>query len=665
MWPAWLLPLSILSTSTLPNGGKLDYHHQQSDRNRTQQLRNVEFSIEEVLLLNRHFLDYLAAIDDQLAQELPDPQCTIAMRQLSEAYLNRERHGLEWFDSWGKIPSGLYHQNGYAVGNVDQCRGFSWEHIRGQHCTFIGAFPSDMEVLVSGLCVPHFCDPDAAQALYGDYLNTQGIMLVPFIEQEMLCIRDEEFKYDGAMITAIVFSAIIAGLLLCSTLYEVVQLALKRDVKPLYSSFSLLSNIRSIIHIVPRSKSADKKSNMIECAHGIRALSMIWIIVLHIHDTLNLVLWENAPTQLGYIRGFTPSLLYFSGMLAVDTFLVLSGMLVAMSMLRGLDKNGKINPLKLYLHRYIRITGPFAALILFVVSFASYMGEGVLWKPILGDLKQACEKNWWAALLYIQNYVDPGNMCLAWSWYLSVDMQLYILAPALIYPLWRYGKRVLIVIAGLAVLSMGCVLASFLVNEFRLSFFLPYFDPRKSQLTYFPTHARMAVWLWGLAFGYILHKTKDTGVNLSKRYWTAGWAACFTLLGLIVYGNYEIYTTDAQEFSYVVDAFFEPLSRSVFGFCVMWIILACVNGKGGLIDDFLGAPMWQPLSKLSFTMYLLHIQLLLMASVAPSKTSTYFSVIDMFYRIWGTIGLTISVSLLWSAIFEVPFMRLDKLFLKS
>lgn len=106
------------------------------------------------------------------------------------------------FDSWGKIPSGLYHQNGYAVGNVDQCRGFSWEHIRGQHCTFFGAFPSDMEVLVSGLCVPHFCDPDAAQALYGDYLNTQGIMLVPFIEQEMLCIRDEEFKYDGAMITA-------------------------------------------------------------------------------------------------------------------------------------------------------------------------------------------------------------------------------------------------------------------------------------------------------------------------------------------------------------------------------------------------------------------------------------------------------------------------------
>lgn len=252
--------------------------------------------------------------------------------------------------------------------------------------------------------------------------------------------------------------------------------------------------------------------------------------------------------------------------------------------------------------------------------------------------------------------------CLSWSWYLSVDMQLYIIAPALIYPLWRIGKRALIIVVGLALLSMGCVLASFLVHELRL--FGTVFNPLKYTLTYYPTHARMAVWLWGLAFGYILHQTKDTGVNLPKRYWTAGWVVCFVLLGLIVYGNYEIYTTDAEDFSHVIDAFFEPLSRSIIGFCVMWIILACVNGKGGLIDDFLGAPMWQPLSKLSFTMYLLHIVLILMASIATSKTSAYFSEIDIFYRIWGAIGLTTSVALLWSAIFEVPFMTLDKLLLR-
>ncbi|KXJ73197.1 hypothetical protein RP20_CCG016319 [Aedes albopictus] len=661
MWPSWLVPLALLSNGTLPVG---KFHGQSGNNSRSgRELRNVEFSVDEVLLLNRYFVDFLAAIDDQAAVDSADPQCALAMRQLATGYLARERLGLEWFDSWGKIPSGLYHQNTYALGNVDQCRDIT--EIRMQHCTFLGAPPGDLELLVSGLCVPQLCNPDFVQLLYAAYLKTQSVTLVPMVEQELLCIRDEEIQYDGAVITAIVVSSIIGLCVVCSTLYEFVAETLKRDPKLLYSSFSLLGNLRSILHLVPRVKSAQQKSSMIECAHGIRSLSMIWIIIVHIHEFLLVALWKNSPTMWKYIRSFVPSVLHFTGYLAVDTFLVLSGMLVAMSMLRELDKKGKINPLMLYLHRYIRITAPYAAMILFVVSFAQYMGEGVLWKVHMNGFKQSCVTNWWAALLHIQNYVAPNEMCLTWTWYLSVDMQLYIIAPALIYPLWRFGKRVLVGIAGLAVLSMACVLGTFLYNEFRLSLFAPDVDYRRYALTYYSTHARMAVWLWGLIFGYILHKTKDTGVNLSKRNWTAGWVACFTLLGLIVFSSYQIYITDVADFSYVIDAFYEPLSRSVFAVCVMWIILACVNGKGGLLDEFLGASIWQPISRLSFTMYLLHVLLLMMASVAPDKTGAYFSVINLFYWIWGTIGLTTSVTLLWSAIFELPFVTLSKLLLRN
>lgn len=205
------------------------------------------------------------------------------------------------------------------------------------------------------------------------------------------------------------FSVICSVIGLCvvgSTLYEFIAEAIQRDINTLYSSFSLLGNIRSILHLVPRTK----KSGMIECAHGIRALSMIWIIVVHIHEFLLVVLWKNNPTVWKYIGTFVPSVLHFTGYLAVDTFLVLSGMLVAMSMLRELDKKGKINPLKLYFHRYIRITAPLAAMILFVVSFAGYMGEGVLWKVHMDGFKQSCVTNWWAALLHVQNYVAKNDM---------------------------------------------------------------------------------------------------------------------------------------------------------------------------------------------------------------------------------------------------------------
>lgn len=94
----------------------------------------------------------------------------------------------------------MYHQNTYALGNVDQCRDIT--EIRMQHCTFLGAPPGDLELLVSGLCVPQLCNPDFVQLLYAAYLKTQSVTLVPMVEQELLCIRDEEIQYDGAVITA-------------------------------------------------------------------------------------------------------------------------------------------------------------------------------------------------------------------------------------------------------------------------------------------------------------------------------------------------------------------------------------------------------------------------------------------------------------------------------
>ncbi|XP_058467393.1 nose resistant to fluoxetine protein 6-like [Malaya genurostris] len=626
--------------------------------------RNNEFGIEEMLLLNRQFLDFLIGYDSTLVLQSEDQLCLSTMQQLSVAYLNREHHGLEWFDSWGKIPSGMHHGNGNAFGNFDQCRLYSWQGVRGQHCTFLAALSSSLPPFVSSLCVPHFCTPVFARQLYGEYLITRGAVVITDINQDLFCIQDRDILYDGGVVTAIVIFSIITALVLSSTIYELVQIQLKRDVVSLYSAFSLYRNLRSILHIAPKPKVIENKSDTIDCAHGIRAISMIWIIVVHIHESIGPVPVNNDLARTSYLSSFGSVVLFGMGYLAVDTFLALSGMLVAWNLLKELDKKRKINPLMLYRHRYIRITAPYAALVLFVVSFAKYMGEGFMWKTIIDANDETCSKYWWSALLHIQNYVNPRSMCLGWTWYLSVDMQLYILGPALIYPLWRYGKRVLFGIALLALLSMGCVFTTVLINDFRINQNAPNVQD-KSVLTYYPTHARMGVWLFGTIFGYILYKTKSTDVNLTKRHYAIGWSVCFALLGLMMYALYEFVRTDFNDFSNVADAFFEALHRPVFGICVMWIIFACVNGKGGLINELLSSVLWQPLSKLSFTMYLLHVQLLLMASIASVKTDSYFSVMDMFYRIWGAIGLTTSIAVLWSSIFEIPFVTLDKLLLRS
>lgn len=637
----------------------VSYREIGANPNVTDSNSNIEFSIDEVAQLNRQFLDFLIEYDATAVTPGVDLQCISAMQTLSKAYVNRERHGLEWFDSWGKIPSGLYYQNGFALGNYEQCRRYSWEEIRGQHCMFSVVLPNNLPVLASGLCAPHICTQTFLTQIYGEYMLGKGAFVVPM--DTNFCNQDRNVEFNGAVITAMVIFIIVAGLVVTSTLYEIVQLIRDQDVKPLLASFSLYRNIRSILHISPRITDSTKKIDFIECANGIRALSMIWIIVVHVHATYFLVPISNLPSREEWLSSFSISIMFNTGLLAVDTFLVLSGMLVSWNMLQELDKHGKINPLMMYLRRYIRITAPLAPLILLVVSFVYYMGEGPLWSMVVGREVQVCSENWWSTLLHIQNYVHPSTMCLSWTWYLAVDMQLYILAPALIYPLWRWGKRVLLAIGLLAILSVLCVFTTILVNDFQL-----YKDSGglMQKLTYFPTHARMSVYLLGTIFGYILHRLKATGfVKFPKYYYAIGWATCFAALGLMIYGRFEMARTDVQEYSSVVDAFYEALSRPVFASCVLWIIFACINGQGGVIDDFLSSSLFQPLAKLSYTMYLLHLLLLTMAVSSP-KTYTVFSMMDIFYRIWGAIGFTTSVSLLWSAIFEVSFGTLDKCLLR-
>lgn len=56
---------------------------------------SVDFSIDEVALLNRQFLDYLVAYDESQVQPDQDRRCIASLKQLSAAYERREWHGLE------------------------------------------------------------------------------------------------------------------------------------------------------------------------------------------------------------------------------------------------------------------------------------------------------------------------------------------------------------------------------------------------------------------------------------------------------------------------------------------------------------------------------------------------------------------------------------------
>ena len=79
-----------------------------------------------------------------------------------------------------------------------------------------------------------------------------------------------------------------------------------------------------------------------------------------------------------------------------------------------------------------------------------------------GDfVSDSCRDSPWKNLLYIQNLVEGGEYpsapipqtiannggCVPQSWYMGNDMQFFILAPPIIYVLWKW-KRIGLALVG-------------------------------------------------------------------------------------------------------------------------------------------------------------------------------------------------------------------------
>jgi hypothetical protein len=49
-------------------------------------------------------------------------------------------------------------------------------------------------------------------------------------------------------------------------------------------------------------------------------------------------------------------------------------------------------------------------LVFFHATLLPHMGYGPFWKSMVGLQQQRCLTNWWTNLLYINNYVNVGDM---------------------------------------------------------------------------------------------------------------------------------------------------------------------------------------------------------------------------------------------------------------
>ncbi|XP_035206228.1 nose resistant to fluoxetine protein 6-like [Stegodyphus dumicola] len=399
----------------------------------------------------------------------------------------------------------------------------------------------------------------------------------------------------------------------------------------------------------------------IKALHGLRFLSMTLIIFGHTYSFASQNLYFRNPRAAAGAPSDFSSQLFANGTFAVDTFYFISGLLVAYVSLKLMDKlGGNLNFLYFYLHRYFRLTPVLLAVILFCAYLLRYVGSGPNWLFSIQMYDVWCKKNGWLIPLYLHNFINTEEMCLSHTWYLATDMQIYIIVPIILIPLYKkltYGIISMVTLLFITILTTAVLTV---VHHYPA---VPYINSDVSlgvindyyKNVYIKPYCRMGPYIVGIAVGYYLLHKKELPLSRWKVavMWILSIALCLTIIYLMWPANQGYLPSDSEAAAY------SSLSRTLWGIGVGWLIVACYYGYGGFVNKLLSWSPLIPMSRLTYCAYLIH-PVIMNAYYGSTETTVDFSNSFIIYMFLGNFSATYVLSIIISLLFEYPFVALEK-----
>ncbi|XP_055720192.1 O-acyltransferase like protein [Salvelinus fontinalis] len=393
--------------------------------------------------------------------------------------------------------------------------------------------------------------------------------------------------------------------------------------------------------------------------NGIRIFSLLWIICGH---TVQLSAWNNLDNDKRWKETVEKNPLHvfaFSGpvYLAVDTFLLLGGLLSARSLLGSIQRaEDKLSPglvANFLFKRFKRVQPLHLFIVCLAIGLFSVVQRGAFWF-IAEDEIINCKKYWWSNLLLVNNLFTITDICAPWTWYLSLDFQFYATTPLLIY-LYRLNKGVLVGVAS-ALLFLSSLTSAVLTALLHLPVHQPTTLKYENYFQYYynKPYTRYGPYLIGILAGISMTTKKG---HLLKHQWQAavGWFCCLSVMAILVGLAYVLRDVPPQPSA--PHALYQGIHRSLWALAVAWIILACEEGYGGFVDNLLSLNLWVPLSNISFACYLIHPVLIILYN-GKQETPIHYTDMNFFYLFLGHMILTVVIGYVLTVLVEKPYLFL-------
>ena len=519
--------------------------------------------------------------------------------------------GIVTIDAFGKLGADVQAVI-YALGSYDEC--FSLSNT--QYCLVNLLVVSDNAIFTPkikyALCLPRQCsETDIAVSINSTNMQLHFWNLTISNLGGISCESEKKAPYNaGAIIMLIVWSLIALTVhVFGATIFHWVlkqiknrsvtmktvtfskdvthtgqtkEMCIRKTVIKFILAFSLYKTIPFIL-------STKQYPHAITSLNGIRVISMFWVILGHT------LLWtlHFSNNSLYVLKYEVPKFTFqanISAPFAVDTFFLLSGVLVAYLTLRKMAKlKGKFPVLLYYVHRFLRIT-PAYAFVLFSYWFLTvHFADGPLWQQTVGVESQFyrnCERYWWTNMLYINN-IYPWKVldeCMSWTWYLSNDMQFYIIAPIMVLPLYYLFPVGLAIIGGLLLINIATLGALTGTYDLSGNMYINTNGRTVADDIYTKPWARIGPYLVGLTLGFLLFKQMKPNFrkSINSVIYAFLWMVAIALCLSTTYGLHGSF--NGESLSRADDISYQMFSRLAWSIGVAIVIFVCHNGYGWIRD---------------------------------------------------------------------------------
>lgn len=414
-------------------------------------------------------------------------------------------------------------------------------------------------------------------------------------------------------------------------------------------------------------KAGPKADNIFSHFHGIRFLSLAWVILSHTAYWATPIA-RSYPVSYESISGNVWFQFVMTGFASVDSFFLISAILSSYAFVMSVDKHGSktLNyPVKIF-RRIWRLLPP-AMLALGLLFVLPHLNNGPMWDSLVVREVRKCTTNWWTLVTFTQNLFDPSNICMSHYWYVAMTMQ-FFLATLVYFAIFLRSEKlanifliILFLTTPITMISLGLwmdfpptihsVAASYrsFLDFLRYTYLLPY--------------AHVSIHAMGLYIGAWLARRKGK-LQLSIGLKTIGWIVSFAMGSLILYGPHSWHKPNGIIPSTVETALYLGLHRIGWGFYLSWVILYCISTKGGILESILSWKAFSFLNVPSYMVYLIHVHVMRFVfgsargTVDMDKTNAVFGFA-------GFITCTYFLAAILYLLFEAPLIQLDKVVFKT